>query len=158
VTHKNPKLVFIRWHDAQAETGWDDRTDEDIEVKVLVLSVGWLVAENDHSILLAGDVGEGCSQCSDSGYDGSTNRTTQIPKACIEDVFPVAVSEHSVWRPYSTTGGGEIAFSKSPDVEKEPSPPEAETTTPPSKNAPHIPEIIPPPPSPHVLPIRRGRC
>ena len=73
-----PRLVIVRWHDAEADTGWDERDEKVIEKKALCDSIGWIVAKNDHTLLLAADYDE---------TEKTTNRTLRIPIVCIERVL-----------------------------------------------------------------------
>jgi len=72
------QLVIVRWHDAEADTGWDERTEKLIEKKALCDSIGWVIAKNDHTLLLAADYDE---------TEKTTNRTLRIPIVCIERVL-----------------------------------------------------------------------
>lgn len=80
MTHETPQLVLIRWQDAEADTGWDVRTDSDIEEPVIVESVGWLIAENKHTLLLAADVG------TNEDTEKSVNRPCSIPRCCVKSI------------------------------------------------------------------------
>lgn len=79
VTHTRPDLVLIEWHDAETDAGWDKRTTGDIERKAIARSVGWLILENDHTLML----------CGDTDKSGDSNRTLRIPRVCVESVTVV---------------------------------------------------------------------
>lgn len=74
------QVVLVVWHDAEAQTGWGDPSQEDIDTEALVQSIGWIVAENEHTLLLAADT---------SVNDENVNRTMRIPLACIKDIYPI---------------------------------------------------------------------
>jgi hypothetical protein len=76
MTHDNPQLVIVRWHDAEADTGWDDRDESCIKDLVLVDSVGYLIAENEHSLLLVADIDP----------NNGSNRALSIPRVCVKTV------------------------------------------------------------------------
>jgi len=76
MVYVNPKLVIIHWHDAEAIIGWDEYDDNLITDKVIVCSVGWLIAKNEHTTLIMADAGK----------DLSYNRAMRIPNVCIESI------------------------------------------------------------------------
>jgi len=73
----NPKLVIVEWHDAEAIVGWDEYGDIENASKVLVSSVGWLIAKNKHTTMIMADTGK----------DLSYNRVMRIPNVCIESIY-----------------------------------------------------------------------
>lgn len=82
MTHKDPKLVYVRWDDSEADIGWDDYDDAKIKDRLLVTSIGWLLAENDHQILLVADM---------DVKNGHSNRVLRIPRICIEEMRHVKI-------------------------------------------------------------------
>ncbi len=89
MTYDKPKLILVRWHDACADIGWNDYDEDHIKEKSTVTSVGWLIAKNEHSILLAAD--SDVHNCEDS-LESTYNRIMQIPIVCIDSVCALAVS------------------------------------------------------------------
>ena len=65
-------LVQIDWKDAQTDHGWEYEEDLKIEVPV-VITVGFLVKENDEAVLIASSV----------GTDRHSNRRVIIPKGMV---------------------------------------------------------------------------
>lgn len=50
-------LVEIKWRDAQTSHGWDHADDVDLEVPV-VTTIGFLVKEDEHALMVASSVGD----------------------------------------------------------------------------------------------------
>lgn len=71
-----PKLVFVRWYDAETDLGWESN-DTIVPKAPLIYTIGFLVAESDDSIVVASTVG--CA-----GTD--SNARILIPLGMIKDV------------------------------------------------------------------------
>jgi len=82
MTYDKPDLVIVRWCDSETDSGWEERGEDDIADKEFVLSVGWLIAKNDHTLMLAADIAE----CTCGGVGGS-NRSLKIPLAVIDSIY-----------------------------------------------------------------------
>lgn len=83
MTHKDPQLVIVRWYDAEADIGWDKRDGAEINDKTMACSVGWLIAENNHTLMLVADTDD----------EGNSNRSLKIPRVCVESVNRLNVSK-----------------------------------------------------------------
>lgn len=83
ITYANPQRVFVRWHDSETDDGWEKRTAESIAQDCIAESVGWLIADNDNTILLAGDR-DACK---------NSNRTIRIPTICIVEIRELKVGK-----------------------------------------------------------------
>lgn len=76
-------LVLVTWLDAHAASGWDDVKNVDLKPDV-VLSVGWVVSDNDKSIVLAADVDHKAL-----GRKKDVNRTLLVPKGMVLGITKV---------------------------------------------------------------------
>ncbi|TNE66848.1 MAG: hypothetical protein EP336_09535 [Rhodobacteraceae bacterium] len=76
----------IVWLDSNTHAGWHD-PDQQKYAPIRVISIGWLVAEDDESVTLSGSVV--------FGDDYQATDTMTIPKVCIvSDEFSVMM----MWR------------------------------------------------------------
>jgi hypothetical protein len=75
-----PRLVIIRWTDAQADLGWMDASSARVE-NPPVWSVGWVQVETKTAIVIAADMGQ----------DGSNNRRIEIPRKMINEIAEMEV-------------------------------------------------------------------
>ena len=66
-------VVEIEWYDAVTDFGWEDHTELDTTAEP-VTTIGFLLAENEHSVIVASTV--------DKGRDQSNSRI-KIPKGMI---------------------------------------------------------------------------
>lgn len=65
-------LIQVEWKDAQTGHGWEHEEDLSIEIPV-VITVGFLIKENDDGVLIASSV----------GTDRHSNARIVIPKGMI---------------------------------------------------------------------------
>lgn len=65
-------LVEIKWRDAQTSHGWEHMEEVELEVPV-VTTVGFLVKEDEHAIMVASSVGD----------DKHTNARMLIPTGMV---------------------------------------------------------------------------
>ena len=66
-------VVEVEWYDAVTDFGWEDHTELDTTAEP-VTTIGFLLAENEHSVIVASTV--------DKGRDQSNSRI-KIPKGMI---------------------------------------------------------------------------
>lgn len=66
-------VVEVEWYDAVTDFGWEDHTELDATAEP-VTTIGFLLAENEHSVIVASTV--------DKGRDQSNSRI-KIPKGMI---------------------------------------------------------------------------
>ena len=74
------KLVLIRWIDAQADLGWKEASEVQVD-NPPVYSVGWVTKQTKDAIVLAGDI----------GLDASNNRRIEIPKGMVQEISEIEV-------------------------------------------------------------------
>ena len=73
------KIVLVEWNDAyEMDSGWHSLEDAKKWNLCLCYSVGYLLSENEKSIVIGADVGVGC--------DSDVGRVQSIPKGCISDI------------------------------------------------------------------------
>jgi hypothetical protein len=77
-----PKLLLIKWIDAQADIGWLEDSEVGAE-NPPVYSVGWLRRNEKDAIILAADIGE----------SGGNNRRLEIQKKMIVDMHEITMEE-----------------------------------------------------------------
>ena len=75
-------LVTVEWLDAHAETGWGEISNIEIKPQV-VLSIGWLTANNEDAVVLVADIDP------DKRMDGDCNRALIIPKGMVKRIRKV---------------------------------------------------------------------
>lgn len=78
------KLVEVEWIDSMGESGWqpaEDARRQATEDAMRHRSVGYVLADKDHSLLIA-------QSCGDSGDDDTrlVGHTLQIPRSAIAHV------------------------------------------------------------------------
>ncbi len=74
-----PEIAYIEWWDAVSEAGWETVDKTDVQ---LVLSIGFVVAEDDKAICIAAAVS-----------DEQSNSRMQIPKGMINSVKRVRLNK-----------------------------------------------------------------
>ena len=90
MTYTEPFLVIVYWSDSEADVTWESRDDATIEERHMIESIGFLIAKNKHSILLAADMSKAsCHSGCDNGIE--SNRAMQIPLKCIDSIRRVCV-------------------------------------------------------------------
>lgn len=50
-------LIELKWKDAQTGHGWEEAEDVDLDIPI-VTTVGFLIKENEHAIMVASSVGD----------------------------------------------------------------------------------------------------
>lgn len=66
-------VVEVEWYDAVTDFGWEDHTELDTTAEP-VTTIGFLLAENEHSVIVASTVDKGREQ---------SNSRIKIPKGMI---------------------------------------------------------------------------
>lgn len=69
---KTPKLVFIRWNDAQAFSGWRTIDETLAEEACEVWTAGWLLGESEFDYFVSTSI-----------HEAQHNATMQVPKGCV---------------------------------------------------------------------------
>lgn len=79
---KRGTLVEVHWLDAEADGAWTPIRDvlADYDPPPTVRSVGYVLADNEQGLIIAGDVGTKLED------DQHVNRPMVIPKACVQKV------------------------------------------------------------------------
>lgn len=75
-------VVEVEWYDAVTDFGWEEHTELDTTAEP-VTTIGFLIAENEHSVIIASTV--------DKGRDQSNSRI-KIPKGMIYSIKYLNVS------------------------------------------------------------------
>ena len=78
-----PIEMFI-WDDAEASNSWEDIKSISLEKKKVV-TVGFVIMENDHHVLISSTISDGFINC-----------TIQIPKNCIYKRMKLLVENISI--------------------------------------------------------------
>jgi len=74
-----PEIAYIEWWDAVSEAGWETVDKTDVQ---LVLSIGFVVAEDDKAICIAAAIS-----------DEQSNSRMQIPKGMINSIKRVRLNK-----------------------------------------------------------------
>jgi hypothetical protein len=74
---KRGTLVLVTWLDAHSEVGWEDVKNVYLKPDV-VLSVGWVISDNEDALVLAADV-----DAKARGRKKDVNRTILIPRGMV---------------------------------------------------------------------------
>jgi hypothetical protein len=94
---KYPKqLVEIVWLDAETTHGWESDDETDLE-QVPVTTIGFLIASNEHCVVIASSVSTTVN-----------NARIKIPKAMIQNVTELLVAKKKTKPPKPTEPEGEV--------------------------------------------------